>query len=169
MATKYTNALSDEVPGLATASWVFQFDVSTPGAEAAAGINQVEVVVLPAGFLPVRKSAPESSGSSQSESRVSGVPSPVNCRWRRPYQSEKLVQGTVPPPVRVPTQRPLCSSKRQEPEEPNSVVPRSQPATRRNLPSPGEMVPPREVTVAGSVSKLMDFSSAFGWWMHTDA
>ena len=79
--------------------------------EATAGISQPSSEPTPVPFLPSIKSAPLSIGSSQSERRVSSVPSPVHWAASRPNQSgwSSALQAAKPPD-KVPTQRLLTES-----------------------------------------------------------
>ena len=46
-------------------------------------------------------------------------------------------------------------------------MPTSQSITRTCVPSPGEVVPRYDAVTVAWFSKLMRFSSVFGWWMPT--
>ena len=55
-----------------------------------------------------------------------------------------------------------------EPEEPGSVVPRSQSSIRMWVPLPGTSFCRYEVVVVGSFSKLMRLAWPRGWWTVSD-
>ena len=117
----------------ASAGWSAKFDTCTVTRAVSPGPSCTGLTVMLAAIdelasRPSRVWAPELSGSSRG-----ARPSSIE-RWMRPYQSGVWLVQDAKPPCSCPTMR--CSGlKSGEPDEPPSVVPRSQSSTRMWVPS----------------------------------